>query len=178
MTARRKFLSLLMATTVLALGGAATASASDTVRVRDACDPASFNAVLGDGACVRDSSGSRVEFGSFVDRLIESGSHPKWAFDRDRVRLDSGEALKVRFDRGGEGHTFTEVPQYGPGCVPDINMLIGADGPPVVDCTDDVFGATFIGPDRTSFEIDDLSRGTHRFMCLIHPWMRTTVSVR
>jgi hypothetical protein len=33
--------------------------------------------------------------------------------------------------RGGEGHTFTKVGGFGPGCVSDINDLIFGPGAPI-----------------------------------------------
>src|SRR5215210_5951500 len=117
-TSRKMFLPSLVLTAALALGGAGTASAKDrVVKVRDACDPASFNAALGPGACERTGGGPRVVFGDLIGSLIADGENAKWSFDREKVTLDEGEALRVKFDRGGEGHSFTEVASYGAGCV-------------------------------------------------------------
>jgi hypothetical protein len=171
------FLPSLVLTAALALGGAGTAAAKDrVVKVRDACDPTSFNAALGGPVCERDNSGPRVVFDDFIAGLMADGENTKWSFDREKVRLDEGESLRVKFDRGGEGHSFTEVASYGAGCVPELNQVLGLTGPPSADCA--LIEPTFIGPQRTSFSIDDLSEGTHRFMCLIHPWMQSTVTVR
>jgi hypothetical protein len=167
-----------IATAALALGGAATASASDvkTIKAKDACDPVSFNAVLGDGACVRSDGGSRVEFDELVADLMDKGEQSHWKFNHSKVRIHPDESLRIEMGKGGEGHTFTEVGAYGPGCVAEVNQLIGADGPPAGDCSQ--IPATYVGPDRTAFEISGLSAGTHYFECLIHPWMQTTVVVR
>ena len=48
---------------------------------------------------------------------------------------------------------------------------------PVPECAiPGLFIATEIAPDGTLVS-GPLAAGTHRFMCLIHPWMRTTVEV-
>lgn len=174
-------LKKVMATSVmvsaLALGAAGSASAGDRViKARDACDPASFNAALGAGACERSSRGSQISFDSLISSLMADGENPRWSFDRERTTVDRGDDVVVRFDRGGEAHTFTEVDHFGAGCVDEINQLIGRTGAPAGDCSQ--IEATYIGPLRTTMELDGLSRGTHRFQCLIHPWMESTVVVR
>ena len=152
----------------------ATASAKNNViKVKDACDPASFNAALGDGACVRSSNkGGTVTF----EELVVEGDIQKWAFSPSKLRIDEGESVVARVDRGGEAHSFTEVPVFGAGCVGELNALVGYEGDPVASCG--LIEPTIVGPMRTSLEVDDLDEGVHRFECLIHPWMQTTVTVR
>jgi hypothetical protein len=178
MPAKKMFLPSLVVTAAVALGGAGTASASDqkVVKAKDACDPVSFTAVLGEGACVRDGGGSRVTFDELVADLMDKGEQSHWKFNRSKVKLDQGESLRVEMGKGGEAHTFTEVPAYGPGCVAELNQLIRAEGPPAGDCSQ--IPATLVGPQRTSVDVSGLSSGTHYFECLIHPWMQTTVVVR
>lgn len=77
---------------------------------------------------------------------------------------------------GGEFHTFSEVPNFGAGCVPDLNLPLGLDGPPVSDCSRQVFKDTGIVPGAT-LTVAPLPVGTHLFECLIHPWMRATYTV-
>ena len=153
---------------------APAAMAGSTIKVRDACDPATFNAALGDGACVRDSGGKRVEF----EELL-SGEIDKWSFTR-KAKIDEGDDLQVRFVQGGEGHSFTEVAAFGPGCIPEVNEALGLLGDPVAECA--TFPARmateFVGPGREAFAVSGLDAGEHRFMCLIHPWMQSTVTVR
>jgi len=163
--------------TALALGTAGTAAAGDRViKVRDACDPASFNAALGEGACERSGGGPRVTLDDAMAELIADHQVDKWSFDRERTTIDRGDTLRVRFDRGGEGHSFTEVERFGAGCVPDLNQLMGRTGPPAADCG--LIESTYVGPMHTSMDVDGLTKGTHRFQCLIHPWMESTVVVR
>jgi plastocyanin len=178
MPAKKIFLPSLVVSAAVALGAAGTASASDqkVIKAKDACDPVSFNAVLGDGACVRSDGGSRVTFDELVADLMDKGEQSHWKFNHGKVKIDPGESLRIEMGKGGEGHTFTEVPAYGPGCVPEVNQLIRAQGPPAGDCAQ--MEATYVGPDRTAFEVGGLGSGTHYFECLIHPWMQTTVVVR
>jgi hypothetical protein len=92
------------------------------------------------------------------------------------VSIDEGETLIARFARGGEAHTFTEVADFGPGCVGFINDLVGLSGAPAGDC--DLIQATMVSPQRPELTVSGLAVGEHYFECLIHPWMRTTVTVR
>jgi plastocyanin len=178
MPAKKMLLPSLVASAALVLGAAGTASAASqkVVEAKDACDPTSFNAALGDGACVRDHSGKRVSFDDLVSSLMRKGEQSRWKFSRRTMTIDAGDSILVEMGRGGEAHTFTEVPAYGPGCVDQVNQLIGASGPPAGDCS--LMGPTLVSPQRTSFAVSGLAAGTHYFECLIHPWMTTTVTVR
>jgi hypothetical protein len=174
----KKMLPSLVAAAVISAGAASTASAADqqVIKAKDACDPVSFTAALGEGACVRDDRGSRVTFDELVGKLMDKGREWHWRFNHHKVHIGADESLLIVHDQGGEGHTFSEVGAFGPGCVPEVNQLIGAAGPPAGDCSQ--MEATYVGPGRSSFAISGLSSGTHYFECLIHPWMQTTVVVR
>jgi hypothetical protein len=171
---------LAAATAALAAPSAALAGGNE-ISVRDACDPATFNAALDDdGACVRDdSSGGRVTFDEAIAEVAEKGRHGAWSFSGP-ITIDEGESVRVRVDKGGEMHTFSEVRggSFGAGCVDFLNGLMGLEGPPVVDCATAFTPAEFIGQVFASRSVSGLSEGTHRFQCAIHPWMRTTVTVR
>ena len=79
-------------------------------------------------------------------------------------------------NRGGEEHTFTEVAAFGGGCVPPLNMILGLD--PVPECSiPGLFPSTLVEPGDTR-AVTQIAPGVHRFQCLIHPWQRTTVTVR
>ena len=80
-------------------------------------------------------------------------------------------------NRGGEDHTFTEVATFGGGCIGILNGLLGLT--PVAECAGfpgGAFGATLV-PTRGTIEKAALSPGTHRFECLIHPWMQAKLKV-
>jgi plastocyanin len=153
----------------------APASAAPTVKVRDACDPATFDAVLGAGACV---DGGNVTFDSFIDRLIRTGDHPLWRFTPERATVPAGQSITVS-NVGGEFHTFSRTVEFGGGFVEELNELLGleeiADG-----CTQPP-GATnlFLGAGESgTISTAALGSGTHRFLCCVHPWMRATYRVQ
>lgn len=158
--------SLALATT--AYGSASTRQ----VQVLDDCDEASFNAVLGEGACVKDGD---VTFSELIDQLLTQGRAPAWRNAPEHLGLNAGGSLAAT-NRGGEFHTFTPVAAFGGGCVEELNDLLGLS--PVPECGDPffVFVVTGIGPGET-YHSDPLDSGVHRFECLIHPWMQTTVTV-
>ena len=56
--------------------GASAASATRQVQALDDCDPATFNAVLGAGACVKNGT---TTFSEFVAQLLAQGRAPPGA---------------------------------------------------------------------------------------------------
>ncbi len=82
-----------------------------------------------------------------------------------------GDRIVIR-NVGGEAHSFTETPEFGGGCVDELNIPLELSADP--RCPG-LFG-TLIGPGQTQ-TISGLSEGTHRFFCVIHPWMQATVDV-
>jgi plastocyanin len=154
---------------------AAPASAAPMVKVRDACDPATFDAVLGEGACV---DGGNVTFDSFIDRLVRTGDHPLWRFTPDRATVPAGETIEVS-NVGGEFHTFSRTVEFGGGFVEEINELLGLEE--IADGCMQPPGATnlFLGAGESgTISTAALGTGTHRFLCCIHPWMRATYRVQ
>jgi hypothetical protein len=159
--------------TLLLVSAASADSSNRRVQILDACDPATFNAVLGDGACVRKGGG--VKFEKFVDQLITKGEAPAWRFSPAQLKLDAAGTITAR-NRGGEFHTFSEVAEFGGGCIPEINELLGLE--PVPECAiPDIFATTGVPP-GASLTTAPLAAGEHLFQCLIHPWQRTTVEAR
>jgi plastocyanin len=115
---------------------------------------------------VKDGS---VTFDELVAQLIEKGEAPAWRFSPSHLKIDAGGTITAR-NRGGEAHSFTEVAQFGGGCVEEINEILGLEA--VDECQDpSVFGT--IVPPRGSLTTDPLDEGVHRFQCIIHPWQRT-----
>jgi plastocyanin len=176
MSSRRRVVVLVLA--VLAVGAAgASAFASDepTVKLRDACDEASFNAVVGEGTCI---DAGNVTFDDFVDSLVMHGNHPLWRFTPSTRTVLFGSTVEVA-NVGGEFHTFSRTDEFGGGFVDFLNDILGlttiADG-----CTEPP------GPTNAFVEAGDtgtisttaLGRGTHKFICCIHPWMQSTLTVR
>lgn len=155
----------------LAVSVAQAGPTQRNVAVLDDCEPASFDAAIGPGTCVKDGD---VTFDEFIGQLVTMGEAPAWRFAPEQAKLEPGGTLLAR-NRGGEFHTLTEVAAFGGGCVPVLNALLGLT--PVPECSiPGIFFTTGIAP-RGTLETAALAPGTHRFLCLIHPWMRTTVTV-
>ena len=145
------------------------------IRAIDKCDPVSFNAALGDGACtpVRPVK-NPVTFGQLLasfDPVVHTAS-PAWRFSKTMIEIDKGDTIHVT-NVGGEPHSFTEVPFFGGGCVDQLNALLGLTMV-AANCPADF--AT-VRPPGGSADISGLSAGEHKFICVIHPWMKATVEV-
>ena len=137
----------------------------------DACDPETFNAALGEGACTRSGG---VRFDTFLEQLGQHHSIGAWHFAPTNVTMKLGELL-VATNRGGEEHTFTEVDEYGGGVVDVLNQLTGMTEV-APECA--ALGATGgrIKPGASSSEKTD-EAGVEKYQCCIHPWMRTEVRI-
>ncbi len=187
----KRFVSSAIA--VLAIGLVALPASADaggvhtrSVRLQDRCDPASFNAAIpsppGQPPTCIPHSGQRITFAQFFAKLnpVDFG-HEKWNNHPDEVDLKMGDQISVTV-RGGEFHTFTEVPEFGAGCIGFINGRLGLTGPAPTDAQcfgpGGIFETTGVAPDgQSTLTVSGLSAGTHLFMCEIHPWMRTVVNV-
>jgi len=67
------------------------------------------------------------------------------------------------------------VQAFGGGCVAPLNAILHLT--PVPECAiPGLFGSTLVEQGDT-LGVTGLAPGVHRFECLIHPWMRTTVTV-
>lgn len=144
---------------------------SVTVAIRDECDPVTFNARLGDGACVGDGDVTIQEVDATLNP-VDFG-HDKWRFQPSSVGVKSGTTFVI-VNRGGETHSFTEVLNFGPGVAPPLNTVFAPGTPAAVQVPGDPH---FVDPGMSaSFTVS--GAGTHLFMCLIHPWMETTVTVK
>ena len=186
---RAVFSVLAVATASLALAASAGAASGERVVIqsRDACDPATFPP----GFCVRtDNSGGNVTIGEVLASLQEKGSHPAWKFTKDKLTVKRGTPVVAEFGRGGEVHSFTDVTAtgYGPGCIDLINLAeFGSPATAPMCGTDPIagLGAILGSPDHPNsgmfpgvpLAIDTSTRGTRLFQCMLHPWMRTTLTV-
>jgi len=167
----------------------ASAQASTvTVRIWDACDPATFNAQFGAGTCVAGQHGTTV-LGVFIDELQKDHIAGAWRFNpvltasddifrRATLNMASGQQLVLR-NRGGETHTFTRVAHFGGGVIPVLNQL--SQSPNVApEClkpasATNIFvsaGAVRNGPVANSLAIP---LGDSKWECCIHPWMRMVI---
>lgn len=144
----------------------------------DACDPASFNAVLGDGSCVKNGG---TTFDAFIGELSETQTARAWKFSPLDATVRAGENMLAN-NVGGEVHTFTPVRQYGGGFIPDLNGISGnpVPAPECLDFATMVFvpsGGKAIIPGAALAAVADAD-GIARVECCLHPWMRTDVRLR
>jgi plastocyanin len=175
MPKRRVIVSLVAAMMLVFAFTSMTSAAGAHRRVNalDDCDSASFDAALQDpNAC---SKNGGTTFQEFIGQLASMGRAPAWRFAPDRLSLASGGSIDV-YNRGGEFHTFTRVAAFGGGCVAELNAVLGLS--PVPECANAgvLFGTTGVAP-GDELEGAPLAPGSYKFECLIHPWMRTTVTV-
>ena len=162
----------LTAFTFIACGKDSVSPIADArVSVQDQCDPATFNAALGSGACAKQGT---MTFAQFNNELNATHQVAAWRFVRNAFTIRMGQSITATND-GGEKHTFTEVKAFGGGIVPSLNTASG-NTQEAPECAalaaNDMIaaGATF----RTDAATDV---GTELYQCCIHPWMRATVTV-
>ena len=151
-----------------------TVSADNDVRriqLTDDCDPTTFNAVLGAGACV--GSGTTT-FSEFIAQLTAKKVVRSWAFNPSQPPVHPGQTLIAR-NVGGETHSFTCVTQFGGGVVPLLNTLSGNTTPAVL-CPGETFAASLVPAGGSRTVVLGSSPQT-MYECLIHPWMRATLRV-
>jgi plastocyanin len=134
----------------------------------DACDPTTFDAVIGPGTCVRHGG---VTFAEFIAELTRTGKAGSWHNAPSTMTARAPETL-LAVNRGGEVHTFTGVAAFGGGIVPPLNALSG--NLIVAPECHALTAADFVAAGAT-VAADVGAAGTHRFQCCIHPWMRTIV---
>jgi len=144
---------------------------AERVRIVDDCDPATFNAQLGPGACV---GRGETTFQQFIAELTATRIAEEWKFDDDQLGAAPGAPI-VATNRGGETHTFTKVNQFGGGFVPALNALSGNLNP-APECAFPAVGKSFV-PAGGSLTVAAPAKGTAKFQCCIHPWMRAVVTV-
>ena len=155
--------------------GAGAIEGEKKFRMYDDCEPTTFNAVLGDGACI---GNGHTTFQEFIEELEETQDAHKWRNQPSQAHLNVGRPTLIE-NRGGEVHTFTPVAAFGGGFVAELNGISG-NPVPAPECLN--FGSmVFIpaggveeGPVAGSSE---LPVGVTRFQCCIHPWMRTVIEV-
>jgi plastocyanin len=135
------------------------------VNMEDACDPTTFNAVIGAGTCVRAGG---MQFSQFISQLTRLGFVGPWHFAPPNANVQVGQTF-VASNKGGEVHTFTEVDEFGGGIVPSLNQLAGV--PTVAPECAALDPDDFVPPGGTYRENVERT-GTLKFQCCIHPWMK------
>jgi plastocyanin len=170
----RATLALLPA--LLLLGGCDSTGSNGVVQLRDDCDPATFNATLGAGACQHASGSTGMTLSQFNAELNASGSVAAWRIVPATLSVSEGSTLAV-VNTGGETHTYTEVEEFGGGVVPALNAASG-NTTVAPECLDNSeFAASTVRSGQSMEHTFDES-GTEKYQCCIHPWMRQTVTVR
>ncbi len=168
----------LAATAQAGSGRGGDAPRAEVIEVEDDCHPPTFNTEIVPGVvfCDPDFDGDTTA-SEFFEEIAEDGEVGKWRFHPDDTEIDPGQRLRA-VNVGGELHTFTPVDEFGGGCVPDPRLDIGED--PVAEC--DTFDPA--NPTAHEFAVAPGERKTvtqqselQRYMCLIHPWMRSVVEV-
>jgi hypothetical protein len=155
--------------------GAGAVQGDKKIRLYDDCEPTTFNAVLGDGACI---GNGHTTFAEFIEELEETQDAHKWRNQPSDMQLNVGRSTLIE-NRGGETHTFTPVAEFGGGFVTELNGISG-NPVPAPECLNFGLisfipaGGVEVGPTAGS---SDLPVGTHKFQCCIHPWMRTVIEV-
>jgi hypothetical protein len=172
-----------------------------TIRIWDACDPATFNAKVGPGTCQPGHHGQTV-FDDFFAEVQLDQIAGGWRFNPllnttdgvlklARMELEPGDRLALQ-NMGGEVHTFTKVEEFGGGFFAPLNPLTGnpepapecarvlADGSlapqPETDTNQFVeAGTTEPGPFAGTRA---LPLGVTHWECCVHPWMRINIVVR
>lgn len=166
----KTLVGILIATAVAACSDSVAPKVNATVSVQDQCDPASFNAVLGPGACTKQGI---VTFSQFNAELNSTHQVAAWRFVPPSLSIRVGQSISATND-GGEMHTFTEVAQFGGGIVPALNQASGntSEAPECAAVT----AADMIMPGKTFTTDPETSVGTELYQCCIHPWMRIVVT--
>jgi hypothetical protein len=167
---------------------ASSAPSPVPITIQDQCDPATFNAAVGPGACI--GSGT-VTFAHFFDEVVKQQRAPQWQFTPSQRRLSVGQSF-VATNEGGEVHTFTEVDKFGGGIVPPLNQAAGFTtfAP---ECTDGSPGGPFgflkFAPEAQASLVppggmfkdtetaDDVGHPV-LYQCCIHPWMHAVLTVQ
>jgi plastocyanin len=172
-----------------------------TVTMWDACDPDTFNAVVGAGACIPGNHGKTL-FGDFIAELQADQIAGAWRFNPlvdasagtfklAGLELEPGDHISI-VNKGGEQHTFTRVKKYDGGFIAGLNGLSGNPTPapecaqvlpdgslaPKPESDTNQFveaGLTEAGPTAGT---SALPAGVSRWECCIHPWMRLTIVVK
>jgi len=142
-------------------------AAQHAVTLFDACDPDTFNAAIGAGACTRRGG---VTFENFVAELTRHHSAGAWHFAPSEVTMRVGQLL-VANNRGGETHTFTEVEEFGGGKIQFLNDLVG-----LTTVAPECRTAVDIPAGGSSSETEH-EAGVEKYQCCIHPWMRAEVRI-
>ena len=151
-----------------------TADGRKAIAILDECDPSDAAWAPTGGCTLEDGDVNFAEFQAmrFSPLALSTIGHMAWRTDPTYLRIEPDKTVKVT-NEGGRGHTFTEVANFGGGFVPPLNQGL-TQAPECLNSA--IIAATSLAP-GDGLELTELSEGDHRFMCCIHPWMRTQIKV-
>jgi hypothetical protein len=146
---------------------------SKRIVMRDDCDPRDPAWAAAPCRQLRGDM-TRAEFLQEVRSSLSRSTigHQSLWNDPPYVKVLEDRTIRVT-NRGGLPHTFTEVAEFGGGAVPGLN--VGLDPAPACVSTT---SPPQIVPPGERIAISSLEVGNHRFMCCLHPWMRTLIKVK
>ncbi len=170
------FVSALFVIVVLALlvgerrTATVRATSGDEIAIVDDCDPRDPTWAPTGGCTLEKGDVTRDEFNALLLSPLSSATvgHPAWRNQPSYLKIELNETLEVT-NKGGRGHTFTEVAAFGGGRIPPLNRGL-APAPECATAKDLTPGSQLL--------VSGLSAGNHRFQCCIHPWMRALVKVQ
>ena len=164
-----------------------------TILMRDACDPATFDAFLNNPNACKAGDHGTTPFPLFIAELTSDHIAGAWRFNPVldassgtfklvTLNLTAGQQMVIQ-NLGGETHTFTRVAEFGGGQKPRLNQLSGnlilapecalglseGDTNVIVEA-----GTSQSGPTAGT---SALPEGVSNWECCIHPWMRMRVGV-
>ena len=157
------------------------------IALMDNCDAASFPP----GLCVQVTHRSDVGIAEFLSVLYSPlykniVGHPSWRFEPSYLDIREGQTLRID-NKGADSHTFTEVANFGGGFVPGLNGAADPSFPPNLpppgttplvpapECVSPAIFSTILAPGQGS--AIKPGKGTRKYQCCIHPWMRAVVGI-
>jgi len=172
---RRAILILRIIPALLLAAACDSTSTNGRVELRDDCDPATFNAALGAGTCLHPTTSAGTTLTAFNSELNATQKVAAWQIDPSTMAVNEGAELDV-INTGGETHTYTEVENFGGGVVPALNTASG-NATVAPECADQTTFDNSVVRSGQTMRHDFDERGTEKYQCCIHPWMRQTVTV-
>jgi plastocyanin len=176
----------ISAVTALALASPSDASGGgQKIKMRDDCQPATFNLAIGPGTCIGDGNTS---VNAFFAEIAATQQAKRWKFDPSKLTIRGGRPVILE-NEGGETHTFTMVKAFGGGFVAPLNALSG-NPVPAGECATTLPDGSlapkppsavneFVAADKeAAFRTAGLKPGKYMFQCCIHPWMRIVLTVK
>ena len=159
--------------------GAAVVMAHEKVAILDDCDPTDLNWAPIGGCALVEGDVNVAEFNALLSSPLAKAviGHPAWRFDPAYLKIEPDKTVRVT-NKGGRGHTFTEVAEFGGGRVPNQDnrgqLNFGLTRAP--ECPLQPPADPNNLPPGASVKVK-LGVGNHRFQCCIHPWMRMLIKV-